>query len=103
MSMDTSCANCALHAAGDSACADHVAQIHQQRLLLALMHGSTDATAEITAELGGCLDCTGRLASMSLWTFGMVYRQVLFKGDRHAASRALEQGLLADLGEHADG
>lgn len=103
MIVETSCAVCAMHEAGDSARADRVEQIRQQRLLLAVMCGAADATAEIAAELGGCLDCTGRLASMSLLMFGTVYVDVLFGGDRDAASKALEQTLIADLDIRAGG
>ncbi|WP_301120314.1 hypothetical protein [Mycolicibacterium fortuitum] len=103
MSVETSCAVCAMRAVGDVARAEHVEQIRQQRLLLAVMHGAADATAEVAAELGGCLDCTWRLASMSLLMFGTVYGQVLFNGDRDAASRAIEQGLLVDLDGQAGG
>lgn len=103
MTTETSCAICAMHATGDSARAYHLEQIRQQRLLLAVMHGSADATAEIAAELGGCLDCTWRLASMSLLMFGTVYGQVLFSGDRDAASAAIEQTLAVDLDVQAGG
>lgn len=103
MSTDVSCAICAMHAEGDAGRALHVEQIRQQRLLLAVMNGSTDATAEIAAELGGCLDCTGRLASLSLLMFGTVYGDVLFRGDLDAACKAIERGLLADLDNHAAG
>lgn len=52
--------------AGDSDRADGAEVIRSYRLLLAMLNGAADATAEISSELGGCLMCIGRLAGLYL-------------------------------------
>lgn len=96
MSADARCAICEMYATGETVRADHLEQVRQQRIVVAVLNGATDAADETSAELDGCFDCANRLAFMSLGMFAEVFMK-LFRGDADAAIKAIEQGLLEDL------
>lgn len=91
----TTCEPCTLRAAGDTARAEAIESIRSQRLVLAVLNGASDAFREIHAELGGCQDCTGRLAAQYLTMTAQALVKVI--GSVEAAIYGLERGLLQDL------
>ena len=90
-----SCEPCAVRAAGEDDRAEAIESIRSQRLVLDILNGAADATAEIFAEFGDCHECTVRLAAryLTMTAQSLVY----ITGSVGAAGKAVGRGLLEDL------
>lgn len=88
----TTCEPCALRAAGDDSNALEHETIRAFRLLQGFIQNSS-ITAGISAEIAGCQDCTGRLASIYL---GVSADLLLsrYGGDVQKAVAALDRAII---------
>ncbi|MDM2419346.1 hypothetical protein PP577_17090 [Mycobacteroides abscessus] len=88
----TNCEPCALRAAGDDSTALEYETIRAFRLFQAFIHDSS-RVADISAEIAGCQDCTGRLASIYL---GISADLLLtrYGGDLQKAEAALDRAII---------